>query len=108
MRAAALMLAAMMICTTGCGSSKKETSEGKGEGARKFEGTTLYMIAEQQTPTIALQSQLDDFEELTGMLWITSRSPAAARSISRIVIISLLTCWQFDWFHHTTPGTIRQ
>ena len=66
-RAAALLLAAMMICTTGCGSSKKETSEGKGEGARKFEGTTLYMIAEQQTPTIALQSQLDDFEELTGI-----------------------------------------
>lgn len=46
-RAAAFTLAAMMLFTTGCGSSKKETSEGKGEGVRKFEGTTLYMIAEQ-------------------------------------------------------------
>lgn len=67
MRMTAFMVAAIMISTTGCGSSKKETSTGEGEGARKFEGTTLYMIAEQQTPTIALQSQLDDFEELTGI-----------------------------------------
>ena len=72
-KAVVLLTAASMVMASGCGgSSAKETetakSEGESsEGIRKYEGTTLYMIAEQQTPTIALESQLDDFEELTGI-----------------------------------------
>ena len=37
------------------------------QGVRRFEGVTLNMIAEQQTPTIALQKQLPKFESLTGI-----------------------------------------
>lgn len=55
--------------STGNESSKEGTvsAEAENKGIRKFEGTTLYMIAEQQTPTVALQSQLPAFEELTGI-----------------------------------------
>lgn len=74
-RAVVLLTAASMVMASGCGSSSSakdtadtaKSSEGENEGIRKYEGTTLYMIAEQQTPTIALESQLDDFEELTGI-----------------------------------------
>ena len=55
--------------TAGGGGSQETTTAGEAgdEGIRKFAGTTLYMIAEQQTPTVALQSQLPAFEELTGI-----------------------------------------
>jgi multiple sugar transport system substrate-binding protein len=42
-------------------------STGYADDVRKFEGTVLHMIAEQQTPTVALMKQLDAFEELTGI-----------------------------------------
>lgn len=67
------LVSAMTLTVSGCGDSKKEDAKTSAEssenksGARKFEGTTLYMIAEQQTPTVAMKEQLDDFEELTGI-----------------------------------------
>ena len=42
-------------------------STGYADDVRKFEGTVLHMIAEQQTPTVALMKQLDAFEDLTGI-----------------------------------------
>lgn len=73
-KAAAFMLALVMAITAaGCGSGGAQEKDAAAEasadktGVRKFEGTTLYMIAEQQTPTVALKDQLDDFEELTGI-----------------------------------------
>lgn len=70
-KAAAITMAVIMAITAaGCGSGGANTSADTAEektGIRKFEGTTLYMIAEQQTPTVALKDQLDDFEELTGI-----------------------------------------
>lgn len=69
----ALVLAAgMVLGGYGYGNFEKEVSaastDSEGEkDIRKFEGTTLYMIAEQQTPTVALKNQLDKFEELTGI-----------------------------------------
>ncbi|MGI6070077.1 MAG: ABC transporter substrate-binding protein [Blautia sp.] len=71
-KAAAIVLVLILALTAvGCGSGK--TKDGNSEasadktGIRKFEGTTLYMIAEQQTPTVALKDQLDSFEDLTGI-----------------------------------------
>jgi multiple sugar transport system substrate-binding protein len=46
---------------------KVEAKDEEKSGVRMFEGETIYMIAEQQTPTIALSNQLDKFEELTGI-----------------------------------------
>lgn len=68
-------MAVSLLGTTGCGGGDKEaetsadtaSEDSGGEGARKFEGTTLYMIAEQQKPTEALQKQLDAFTEETGI-----------------------------------------
>ena len=37
------------------------------EALRKYAGTTLYMIAEQQVPNESLKKQLGKFEELTGI-----------------------------------------
>ncbi len=58
----------------GCSNSSNEAGQSAEggepaavEGVRKFEGTTIYMIAEQQTPTLALEKQLDNFTELTGI-----------------------------------------
>ncbi len=72
--AAAALTAVMVLTMAGCGSggSGQEQDPVSGgaeaeDGIRRFEGTTLYMIAEQQTPTVALKNQLDDFEELTGI-----------------------------------------
>lgn len=67
---AILMVAAMAFSMAGCGGSSDSasaSSDAESTGIRQFEGTTLYMIAEQQTPTVALKEQLDDFEELTGI-----------------------------------------
>lgn len=67
----ALLLAGSLLGTAGCGGSGSEeaaSSEASGgTGAKKFDGTTLYMIAEQQKPTEALQKQLDAFTEETGI-----------------------------------------
>ena len=61
------VIMALSMAACGGGSDSGESSSGGGEGARKYEGTTLYMIAEQQTPTESLKKQLDKFEELTGI-----------------------------------------
>lgn len=80
-KAAARMLAwaiaGTMLCLTGCGSGEtqtqaeeSQTSEEAGESGtdeRRFAGTTLYMLAEQQTPTESLKKQLGVFEERTGI-----------------------------------------
>lgn len=66
----AFVLAALTAMgTMGCGSGSKETAVSAEDtsGAKKFAGTTLYMLAEQQTPTESLKKQLDDFEEMTGI-----------------------------------------
>ena len=65
-----ILIAAMALTLMACGGSggsSSEGGEGGGEGAKKFAGTTLYMIAEQQTPTESLKKQLGDFEEMTGI-----------------------------------------
>lgn len=81
----ALLLTGSMLTMTACGSGgssqpgssaggggdtageSSQESAGTAEGAKRFEGTTLYMIAEQQTPTESLKKQLDSFKELTGI-----------------------------------------
>ena len=76
----ALLLTGMMLTMTACGSGDSGTSGSAGgggdsasgessqesadaEGVKRFDGTTLYMIAEQQTPTEALKKQLDLFTD---------------------------------------------
>jgi len=64
-----VLLSVTMLLITACnsdGSGDGDSNEDK-SGAKKYGGTTLYMIAEQQTPTEALKSQLDSFYELTGI-----------------------------------------
>lgn len=79
MRWIAVVLSVVCVIETmGCGTTPKEnnttqetidTTEGEVfEGAKRFEGTTIYMIAEQQTPTEALKKQLDLFTEETGIV----------------------------------------
>lgn len=70
----AALLTVCMAGTCGCGSSRSEadpaaSSEPAADsGAKRFAGTTIYMIAEQQTPTEALKKQLDNFTEETGII----------------------------------------
>ncbi|MGI6117720.1 MAG: ABC transporter substrate-binding protein [Bilifractor sp.] len=74
--AISLVMVAALFSGCGSGSSAGTTasseavngSSGTGSaGIKQFAGTTLYMIAEQQTPTESLINQLDQFEELTGI-----------------------------------------
>ncbi len=73
---AVALTAVCMIETIGCGAASEDNKttpvdaqEGEAaEGAKRFEGTTIYMIAEQQTPTEALKKQLDLFTEETGIV----------------------------------------
>lgn len=84
MRWIAVVLSVVCVIETmGCGTTPKEnnttqetidTTEGEvSEGAKRFEGTTIYMIAEQQTPTEALKKQLDLFTEETGIVVCSSQ-----------------------------------
>ena len=52
--------------STGSQEAQVPAEEGT-EGAKQFEGTTIYMIAEQSTPTEAMENRLDAFYELTGI-----------------------------------------
>lgn len=52
-----------------------QTSESANTGAKKFDGTVLHMIAEQQTPTVALEKQLDAFKEATGIEVVLEMGP---------------------------------
>lgn len=66
----AILLAGSMLLLTACNSSDSGSGSadtGSSDTEKKFEGTTLYMIAEQQTPTESLKNQLNKFEELTGI-----------------------------------------
>lgn len=62
-----LVLALVITSFTGCGSKESSADMDTSKGVRAFEGVTINMIAEQQTPTVALSKQLDKFEELTGI-----------------------------------------
>lgn len=55
--------------------SNSTTNSGSGEAAKKFEGTVLHMIAEQQTPTVALEKQLAVFKEKTGIEVVLEMGP---------------------------------
>lgn len=74
----ALGMVSVMFALTACGSKDStpaasseapaETASAEtGTDAKRFDGTTLYMIAEQQTPTESLKKQLSLFEEETGI-----------------------------------------
>jgi ABC-type sugar transport system, periplasmic component len=65
--AVVLVLVLVITSFSGCGGSSKSEGGDTSKGVRAFEGTTINMIAEQQTPTVALSKQLDKFEELTGI-----------------------------------------
>ena len=79
--ALALILAMLISILAGCSSqsSASQTSAtsdpASNTGVRKYAGTTLHMIAEQQNPTIALQKQLVKFEELTGIKVVLEMGP---------------------------------
>lgn len=74
----ALLLSGLILMSAACGSTgknstdnsvttKETTAKNDSTDVKKFDGTTLYMIAEQQTPTEALKSQLEKFKERTGI-----------------------------------------
>ena len=60
--------------STGSQEAQVPAEEGT-EGAKQFEGTTIYMIAEQSTPTEAMENQLDAFYELTGITVDLEKAP---------------------------------
>ena len=64
-----IVLALIMVATafSACGGEEGGAEVDKSKGIRAFEGVTINMIAEQQTPTVALSEQLGAFEELTGI-----------------------------------------
>ncbi len=62
-----LILALVITSFVGCGSEESSADMDTSKGIRAFEGVTINMIAEQQTPTVALSKQLGKFEELTGI-----------------------------------------
>lgn len=65
---AILMIMALVITSfSGCGGKESSADVDTSKGIRVFEGVTINMIAEQQTPTVALSKQLGKFEELTGI-----------------------------------------
>ncbi|MDD2216234.1 MAG: sugar ABC transporter substrate-binding protein [Eubacteriales bacterium] len=68
-RVLAIVLGLILVMTTfaGCGGGQAGSDVDKSKGVRAFEGVTINMIAEQQTPTVALSKQLGEFEELTGI-----------------------------------------
>jgi len=82
----ALLFTLLMMIVTGCSSqtTTSQTATGQSDSStsgepksevRKFEGTVLHMIAEQQNPTVALEKQLNKFEELTGIKVILEMGP---------------------------------
>lgn len=84
---AAILITAVLASTLGaCGgaeqpagsadsASEAASTAGGGEGVKMFEGTVLHMIAEQQTPTVALEKQLGAFKEQTGIEVILEMGP---------------------------------
>ena len=65
---AIFMIMALVITSfSGCGGKESGADADTSKGIRAFEGVTINMIAEQQTPTVALSNQLGKFEELTGI-----------------------------------------
>lgn len=62
-----LILVLVVASFAACGSKSSSSDGDTSKGIRAFEGVTINMIAEQQTPTVALSKQLGKFEELTGI-----------------------------------------
>ena len=62
-----LILTLVVTSFAGCGSKDSGAAADTSKGVRAYEGVTINMIAEQQTPTVALSKQLGAFEELTGI-----------------------------------------
>ena len=62
-----LVLALVISTFASCGGKEVSNTGDLSKGVRAFEGVTINMIAEQQTPTVALSNQLGEFEELTGI-----------------------------------------
>ena len=62
-----LVLALVISTFAACGGKEVSNTADLSKGVRAFEGVTINMIAEQQTPTVALSNQLNEFEELTGI-----------------------------------------
>lgn len=59
----------------GAAPAASSADAGTGEGEKMFEGTVLHMIAEQQTPTVALEKQLPAFKEKTGIEVVLEMGP---------------------------------
>lgn len=62
----------------GCGSSSATTNDSStsgGTGIKQFDGTVLHMIAEQSSPTEAMEAQLEQFTELTGITVDLEKAP---------------------------------
>lgn len=67
-RMVSVLISMVMLLSTACGTNTTGSSNtNTDDPVRKYDGTTLYMIAEQQTPTESLKKQLDQFEDLTGI-----------------------------------------
>lgn len=62
-----LILTLVVTSFSGCGGKESGSDADASKGVRAYEGVTINMIAEQQTPTVALSKQLGAFEELTGI-----------------------------------------
>ncbi len=62
------LLAILMIMALGdhiffgCGGKESSADVDTSKGIRVFEGVTINMIAEQQTPTVALSSSLENLK----------------------------------------------
>ena len=72
MRKTFIMILTVVLITVvsgACGAPSASAS------ARKFEGTVLHMIAEQQTPTVALEKQLQAFKDKTGIEVLLEMGP---------------------------------
>jgi multiple sugar transport system substrate-binding protein len=67
-----LLLAVSLILSAG---GKKEDAATPVDEGKPLSGTTLHVIAEQQSPTMAMQKQIPKFEELTGIKVILEMGP---------------------------------
>lgn len=66
-----LLLAAFMVMSLTAALAEQASEK----DVRKFEGTKIYMIAEQQTPTVALEKQLKNFYDTTGIEVVLEMGP---------------------------------
>jgi len=69
-----LLVGLSVSVLSGC-KGKTQTTQKGGTGIRKYQGTVLHMISEQQTPTEALEKQLGAFKAETGIEVIMEMGP---------------------------------